>query len=56
MYNAAFLIRTKASLVTPSAAKSLPSGSPKWLVVASAIPMKHVRERCGFGFQQSPNC
>jgi len=47
MHNAAFLIRTKASLVTPSTAKSLPSGPSKWLVMASAIPMKRVRERCG---------
>ena len=45
-HNAAFLIRTKASFVTPSTAKSLPSGSSKWLVMASAIPMKHVRKRC----------
>jgi hypothetical protein len=44
MHNAAFLIRTKASLVT-STAKSLPSGPSKWLVMASAIPMKRVRER-----------
>jgi hypothetical protein len=47
MHNAAFLIRTKASFVTPSTAKSLPSGSSKWLVMASAIPMKRVRERRG---------
>jgi hypothetical protein len=47
MHNAAFLIRTKASFVTPSTAKSLPSGSSKWLVMASAIPMKRVRERYG---------
>jgi len=46
MHNATFLIRTKASFVTPSTAKSLPSGSSKWLVMASAIPMKHVRKRC----------
>src|SRR5262249_46751191 len=43
----AFLIRTKASFVTPSTAKSLPSGSSKWLGVASAIPMKRMRERGG---------
>src|SRR6516165_3098116 len=36
-HNAAFLIRTKASFVTPSTAKSLPSGSSKWLVIALAI-------------------
>jgi hypothetical protein len=47
MHNAAFLIRTKASFVTPSTAKSLPSGSSKWLGMASAIPMKGMRERCG---------
>ena len=46
-HNAAFLIRTKASFVTPSTAKSLPSGSSKWLVMASAIPMKRMRERGG---------
>ena len=51
-HNAAFLIRTKASFVTPSTAKSLPSGSSKWLVMASAIPMKRAR---AFSFQQSPN-
>src|SRR5262249_23281490 len=46
MHNAAFLIRTKASFLTPSTAKSLPSGSSKWRMMARAIPMKRVRERC----------
>jgi hypothetical protein len=31
----------------PASRSNPPSGSSKWLVMASAIPMKRVRERCG---------